>query len=153
MNLLQFLIMGGTLLILATLLWVGQKADRIGAAAFVGVMIGTQLLYPLEIANVRWGVALLSLTFLVVLMGLVVASRRWWIIAAAGFQLAAVSTYAIALAQPDLLIWTGVSLRLVMWILQMFACGFGIAEALSQRNLIHSDARPNAPYFPTGYNR
>jgi hypothetical protein len=151
MNLLQYVILGATVLILATLLWVGQRADRIGAAAFLAVLLGSPLLSPLEIGNVRWAIALMSVAFLTVLIGLVSASRRWWIIAAAGFQLAATSTYAIALARPELLIWTGVSLRLVLWMLQMVACLFGILEAWSHRNPPGYPDRAHGPYRPAEY--
>lgn len=153
MNPLQYVILAATLVILLALGWVGQRADRIGAAAFLVVLLGSPLVYPLEIGNVRWAVALMSASLLVVLVGLVFASRRWWIIAAAGFQLAAAATYAIALAQPGLLIWTGVSLRLVLWILQMFACLFGIVEAWSHRKTIIFNARAQGPSLPTEYNR
>lgn len=153
MNLLQYLVLGATLVILLGLLWVGQREDRLGAAAFVAVLFGSPFLYPLAICNVRWGVGLLSLAFLTVLIILVAASRRWWIIAAAGFQLAATSTYAIALARPELLIWTGVSLRLVLWILQMVACLFGILKAWSHRKTLNSKARADGPYLPNEYNR
>jgi hypothetical protein len=150
MNLLQYVILGATLIILIALGWVGQRADRIGAAAFLVVLLGAPLLYPLEIGNIRWAVALMSVAFLTVLITLVAVSRRWWIIAAAGFQLAATSTYAIALARPDLLIWTGVSLRLVLWILQMFACLFGILEAWSHRKTIIPMSGPTArPFLPS----
>lgn len=153
MNLLQYVILAATLVILLALAWVGQRADRIGAAAFMVVLLGSPLLYPLEIGNIRWAVALMSVLFLAVLIGLVSVSRRWWIIAAAGFQLAATATYAIALAQPQLLIWTGVSLRLVLWILQMLACLFGILEAWSHRRTHSPIDRANAPSLPTEYNR
>jgi hypothetical protein len=149
MNLFQWIIMVWTVLVLAALLWVGRKEDRIGAGAFVAVMIATQFLYPLEIGNIRWGVALAAVSFLLVLLGLVAGSRRWWIIAAAGFELVAVGSYAVALADPDFLIWTGVSLRLVIWILQMLACGFGIAEALSQRRALPLKTRAEALPFST----
>ena len=102
MNLLQYVILAATLVILLALAWVGQRADRIGAGAFVAVLLGSPLLYPLEIGNVRWAVALMSVLFLAVLIGLVSVSRRWWIIAAAGFQLAATSTYAIAVSYTHL---------------------------------------------------
>lgn len=153
MNLLQYVILAATLVILLTLAWVGQRADRIGAAAFMAVLLGSPLLYPLEIGNVRWAVALMSVLFLTVLIGLVSVSRRWWIIAAAGFQLAATSTYAIALAQPELLIWTGVSLRLVLWILQMFACLFGVLEAWSHRKTSHPIDRVRRPSNSAEYTR
>jgi len=51
-----------------------------------------------------------------------------------------------------LLIWTGVSLRLVMWMLQMIACLFGIAEALSQRRAIQLKTRARARHFSNEYN-
>ena len=140
MNLFQYVVLGATLVILMALLRVGQREDRIGAGAFMAVLAGSPLLYTLKIGNVRWAIAIMSVVFLSVLVGLVFTSRRWWIIAAAGFQLAATSTYAIALAQPGLLIWTGVSLRLVLWILQMIACVFGILEALSHRRTVFFNA-------------
>ena len=153
MNLLQSFILAATIVILSALAWVGQREDRIGAGAFMVVLLGSPLLYPFEVGNIRWAVALMSVGFLAVLIGLVAASRRWWIIAAAGFQLAATSTYAIALARPELLIWTGVSLRLVLWILQMIACAFGILEAWSHRRTLRYNNRAQATYPSTEYHR
>ncbi|HEX8472029.1 MAG TPA: hypothetical protein VF633_13045 [Brevundimonas sp.] len=153
MNLLQYVLLGATLIILIALLWVGQRVDRIGAAAFLLVLAISPLLYPLEIGNIRWAVALMSVVFLTVLIALVIASRRWWVVAAAGFQLAATATYAIALAQPELLIWTGVSLRLVLWILQMFACLFGILEAWPHRKTRNPNHRAKRPYPSAEYIR
>jgi hypothetical protein len=144
MNTLQYILTGVTIVVLTTLFMVGRKADRLGVAAFVVVNWGSGFLTPLEIGNIRWGVALLSVTFLCVLIALVAASRRWWIIAAAGFQVVATASYGVALADPDFLIWTGVSLRLGIWILQMAACGFGIIEALSQRRGLSPTARAAA---------
>jgi len=149
MNPLQFILTGVTIVVLASLFVVGRKVDRIGVAAFMVVNWGSVLLAPLEVGNIRWGVALLSVAFLTVLIGLVAASRRWWIIAAAGLQLVATASYAVALADPDFLIWTGISLRLVIWILQLIACGFGIAEALSQPR---GHLTPVSS-FPTEYSR
>jgi hypothetical protein len=145
LNLFQYIVMAASILIMAGLLWAGRKVDRIGVLAFVAVNWGSPLLSGLEIGNIRWGVALLSVAFSCVLIGMVAASRRWWIIAAAGFQLVATASYAVALADPDFLIWTGITLRLLIWILQMCACLFGIAEALSERNRLsrrRADARP-----------
>lgn len=153
MTVLQYVTFAATIVILMALLWVGQREDRIGAGAFIVVLLGSPLLYPLEIGNIRWAVALMSVAFLTVLIVLVSSSRRWWIIAAAGFQLAATSTYAIALAQPELLIWTGVSLRLVLWILQMIACLFGILEAWSHRKPPIFNNRAQGPHPSTEYNR
>ena len=153
MNTLQYVILGATLIILMALLWVGQREDGIGVGAFIFVLAGTSLLTGMEIGNIRWAVALTSIVFLTFLIGLVCISRRWWIIAAAGFQLTATSTYAIALAQPELLIWTGVSLRLVLWILQMFACLFGILEAWSHRETSLFNNRAQGSHPSTEYNR
>ncbi|WP_207931610.1 hypothetical protein [Brevundimonas goettingensis] len=143
--------MAPTVLVLAGLLWFGQREDRLGAAVFVSAILAPPLLEPLVIGNIRWGLGLMSIGLLASLIALVVVSRRWWIIAAAGFQVAATSSYAIALAQPDLLIWTGVSLRLVLWMLQMVACGFGIAEALSARRQTRSHFRAKARPLSTEY--
>jgi hypothetical protein len=153
MNPLQYLLMGPTILVLAGLLWFGQREDRLGASVFITALVAPPLLQSLVIGNIRWGLAVMSIGLLSALICLVVSSRRWWIIAAAGLQLAATTTYAIALAQPGLLIWTGVSFRLVIWVLQMAACGFGIAEALSQRKTLQFAMRAKARHFSTEYNR
>lgn len=145
--------MAPTVLVLAGLLWFGQREDRLGAAVFVTAILAPPVLEPLVIGNVRWGLGLMSIGLLTSLIALVMVSRRWWIIAAAGFQLAATSSYAIAIAQPELLIWTGVSLRLVLWMLQMVACGFGIAEAVSARRNSQSHSRAQARPFSTEITR
>lgn len=76
----------------------------------------------------RPGVAFLSFSLLVVLTGLALKVDRWWLLAAAGFQLLAVSTWVLA-AFNAASIWPGVTVRLFVWWLLMAAALIGVWES------------------------
>jgi len=128
MTLVQVLSLIPTVLALGLLLIFGRAPERIAAAAFIAIVFGSPAVQHLEFHNVRWAVAALSLGLLAVLTWLALTADRWWLLAAAGFQLVGFGTYVVALFQPEVLIWSGIALRRIIWLQLMLACAFGAWE-------------------------
>lgn len=122
-----------TLVALTVLVIAGGRHERLAAAAFTVVMVVSPLVYGLTVENVRWMVALLSLSLFGVLLWLSLTAERWWLMAAAGCQLLAVSTYVVAFVRPEELIWSGVTVRWIVWLELMAICLFGAWEARAAR--------------------
>lgn len=133
MTLVQLLSLIPTVGALALLLWLGRAPERIAGAAFIAIVLATPLVQHLEFGNIRWAVAAMSFALLGLLIWLALTADRWWLLAAAGFQLIGFGTYLVALVQPELLIWSGIALRRIVWLQLMLACALGAWEALSIR--------------------
>lgn len=93
----------------------GRMAERWAAIAITATTLAPLPLQHLEYANGRWALALVSVAFSASLVFLALRFDRWWLLVAAGIQLAATASYAVAWLQPDLMIWSGVAFRRVLW--------------------------------------
>lgn len=146
MTLVQVLSLIPTIGAIALLLALGRKPERIAAVAFIAIVLGSPAVQHLEFQNVRWAVGALSLGLLAVLTWLALTADRWWLLAAAGFQLVGFGTYLVALFQPDVLIWSGIALRRIVWLQLMLACAFGAWEAWSIGNSVKEQVRDAGSY-------
>lgn len=122
------LLLACTIAVLSLLAAVGDWPERVAVAGFVVLMVGSRLVEGHEVGNIRDGVAYLSVSFLVLLSALALITQRWWLLAATGLQCAVVATYALALMEADLLIWSGVAMRQIIWWQLMGACLVGVCE-------------------------
>lgn len=93
----------------------GRLAERWAAVAISITTLAPLPLQHLEYANGRWALALVSMAFSAGLVFLSLRFDRWWLLVAAGIQLAATASYAVAWIQPDLMLWSGVAFRRVLW--------------------------------------
>ena len=93
----------------------GRLAERWAAVAITATTLAPLPLQHLEYANGRWALALVSVAFSASLVFLSLRFDRWWLLAATGIQLAATASYAVAWIQPDLMLWSGVAFRRVLW--------------------------------------
>lgn len=110
-------------------LWMGRRAERLAALAFLAAMLVTPLVDDLQIGGLRWGVGLVSVSLFGALVWLSLIANRWWLLAAAGVQLLTVATYPVALFTPDGQVWASISFRFVVWIELMLIGLFGVWEA------------------------
>ena len=129
MSPMQVILWALTLPALGLLAWKGRTVERCSAAAILVVVLAPLILQEIEAGNVRWVVALTSVGLAIVLLLQGMVWRRWWLLAAAGIQLAAAATYGLAILQPEIMIWTGVVLRRIFWIELMLVVLFGAWEA------------------------
>jgi hypothetical protein len=125
----QLALLALTLAGLILLVWRGQWQERAAAAAVTVYLAATPLLEPIKFLNWRVGVAGAELVLFLIFWGLAEAARRWWLTAAAGFQLIAVLSFLVPIAIPDLFVWTGVAVRYGAWSLITFTLFAGAWEA------------------------
>jgi hypothetical protein len=129
MTLFQLLVNVPSLVALIALFARGRAPERVTGCAIIIVTLAPLLLEDLEAGNIRWALAIVSIAFLGLLIGLAMRVDRWWLLAAAGIQLVSTASYAAALAAPDIMIYSGVAFRRVLWVELMAACLFGAWEA------------------------
>lgn len=122
-----------TVITLGVMTSLGRWPERAVALALVVVLVVTPWLEPYAIGTLRWAVALSSLGLFAVLLGLGMTVDRWWLLAAAGCQFVAVSTYLAALMRPDALFWSAVTIRWTVWLELMIIALLGVWEARSQK--------------------
>jgi len=128
----QLLLLIITVATLGVMTVLGRWPERAVALVLVVVLVITPWLEPYTIGTLRWAVALSSLGLFAVLLGLGMAVDRWWLLAAAGCQFVAVSTYLAAMMRPDALFWSAVTIRWVVWLELMIIALLGVWEARSQ---------------------
>lgn len=116
---------GLTYVCLILLFWKGRTAERLAGLGLCLLQFGTLALDH----GFRHGVAILSISVFVLLFGLMITYRRWWLIFAAGLQFVAVTTHIVTFQEPDTRMWANVTIRLIVWLLIMLIALFGVAEA------------------------
>ena len=134
MSILLLAITGLSILLLALF---GEREERMAAGLFIVVMIVTPYLQPLGQGTFRWAVALSSALLFGFLLWRSLKADRWWLLAAAGCQLLALSTHLLPLIRMDALIWSTVTVRWVSWMLLMLISAFGAWEAWSLGRIRH----------------
>ncbi len=121
----QIILLGLTLVSVVLLVWQGRTPERVAALGLAVLVAGT----PFVDEGSRHGVALLSIGVFLLLFGLMIVYRRWWLIFAAGLQFVAVSTHIVTFQDPDMRMWANVTIRLIVWLLIMLTALFGVGEA------------------------
>jgi hypothetical protein len=114
---------------LATPIALGGRVDRWGAAFLLADMLLSPLAQDLMIDDFRWGVALVDLACALGLIGLALRADRWWLLFAAGLQIAVVLTHLAALGPAFIYNWTAVTVRLATWIALLIVLLGGACEA------------------------
>ncbi|MDK2746276.1 MAG: hypothetical protein KYX67_03035 [Brevundimonas sp.] len=92
----------------APVVW-GGRADRWAAVLLLADMMLSPLAQHLMLGDVRWGVALVDLACAIGLIGLALRADRWWLLFAAGLQVAVVLTHFAALGPAFIYNWTAVT--------------------------------------------
>lgn len=118
------------LIALALLLRFGGGEDRLGAAVFAAALVTTPFVDHILLGSWKAGAASVDAFMLIGFWILAERYNRWWLSMAAGFQLIAVITFIIPWLQPGAyFIWTGVTLRIGVWLLLSFTLLIGAWEA------------------------
>ncbi|MBB3871383.1 hypothetical protein [Brevundimonas mediterranea] len=112
----------------APVVW-GGRADRWAAVLLLADMMLSPLAQHLMLGDVRWGVALVDLACAIGLIGLALRADRWWLLFAAGLQVAVVLTHFAALGPAFIYNWTAVTVRLATWIALLIVLLAGAYEA------------------------
>lgn len=132
------ILLGLSVLGLAMLVLNGGRYERIAVAVFIAYLVIVPIVTPIRIDNWRLGVAVTDLVLFGLLWGLAERSDRWWLTAAAGFQLIAVLSFSIPFIAPGTLVWTGVAARFGAWVLITICFFVGVLEARARRRPIRS---------------
>lgn len=118
------------LIALALLLRYGGTEDRLGAVVFAGALIITPFVDHVLWGSWKAGAAGVDVLMLIGFWILAERYDRWWLVMAAGFQLIAVITFVIPWFQPGAyFVWTGVTLRIGVWLLLSITLFIGAWEA------------------------
>lgn len=88
------------LLVCGWALWRGEKPERLAAAAMVVAWIGTSFVLDRRFKDVQWATLGVDVALLAVLVGLSLAYRRRWLLAASGFHLLGVATHGALIIDP-----------------------------------------------------
>lgn len=128
-------ILAATLLALALLWWFGGRGERWAVAAVGVYLVAVPMVAPIEIQNWRVGVAGAETVLFLVFWFLAERTNRWWLTAAAGFQLISVLTFVVSAFGGDYLVLTGFAARMAAWVLVTFTFVFGAWEAWAAERL------------------
>ena len=119
---------------LAAIVRLGGKEDRIAALLFVVAIAVTPWADGILLGNWRLGAALVDLALLLGFWILAERYERWWLVMATGFQLIAVITFLVPWLMPGAyFMWTGVTIRLAVWVLLSVTFFVGAWESWAAR--------------------
>lgn len=121
--------MGLTVVALTLLIWKGARPERQAAAGLILAMAVSGWVDHLVVGQLRWAVALVSLSLLLMFVRLGLRHDRWWLLLASGAQFLALGTHVSSLIGPDALTWSIVTARMVVWFEIMLLALFGVWEA------------------------
>jgi hypothetical protein len=93
-------------------LWKGGRDERIVSAAFLADVIASLALLQYR-TGTQWGVFAVDGLFFILLVAVALKSRRYWPIAAAGFQLLAILTHAASTFDPHLGGWAYITAGII----------------------------------------
>lgn len=123
-----------TLLGVVALIRWGGPEERAVAAIVLFLLVAVRLVEPVKLDTWRIGVAALDIGFLAVAVLLALLRDRWWLTALSGFQAIAVLTHLVPLlAQHRHFTWTGVTIRLEVWLLICLTFFAGAWESWAAR--------------------
>ncbi|MFT4955400.1 MAG: hypothetical protein ACI8U3_001788 [Brevundimonas sp.] len=134
-------------LALVLLFLIGDWGERAASVVYLVAIIVTPLVDDLHIQNWRYGVAGVEVAVLVAIWILAEVRERWWLTAAAGFQLIAVLTFVIPWIMPPgfYFVWTEVSIRHAVWLLLVLTFFAGAMEAWAARRFAR-EAKDHAEF-------
>jgi hypothetical protein len=144
----SLIVLGLTVLALGLMSLLGRVPERIAVVAILTYLVAVPLLEDLKIGELRLGVAIAEFALFLFLWALAERFSRWWLTAAAGFQLISVLSFAVPLFFDQVfLVWTGVAARLGAWSLVVIALFFAAFEAWA-RDRASKDTPNGKPYAP-----
>jgi len=111
----------------------GRHWERIAVACFTAYLVAVPLVEDITIEHWRLGVAVVETLLFLVLWLLAERASRWWLTAAAGFQIITLSTFVIPWIAPHNLLWSGVIFRMATWSLITLTFFAGAWEAWADR--------------------
>lgn len=121
--------------------WSGNRLERLSIVAIAAYLVLTPFASLIRIENWRVGLLALEASLFLVFWFMAERSNRWWLTAAAGFQLISVVSFALPFLLPNVFVLTGMMFRLGAWALVILAMGFGVYEARVHRKA----RRPQGP--------
>lgn len=131
---LSLTLLAANLVALALILRSGDVWERIAAVLLIAAIFATPLVQDIHLGNSRVAVAAVDVALFLGLWFLSERADRWWLTAAAGFQLISVGTFMIPWIMPDtFLVWTGVTIRLLAWGLVSITLILGAWESWAAR--------------------
>ncbi|MBG7614637.1 hypothetical protein IWC96_04990 [Brevundimonas sp. BAL450] len=113
----------------------GRTPERIGAAAIAAAALATAAVNQPDDMSARLSIAAINLGLLAALTTLAMAATRWWLLVAAGAQLAAVIvqlTLLLAAEADALTVWTLRASITTQWVCNLavlFSLAWGALEA------------------------
>ena len=135
-----------TLISVFALFRYGETEERAMAVIVLVLLVAVRLVEPIRIDTWRAGVAALDLAFLLAAVAFALLRDRWWLTALAGFQAIAVLTHVVPLvAQHRHFSWTGVTIRLEVWLLICLTFFAGAWEAWAARRF-NRESRNNSQH-------
>jgi hypothetical protein len=109
--------------------WKGGKVERVAVAVLLGSSLISPFVTSFIVDDFRWGVALVDIVAALLLTFLSTRVDRWWLIGAAGLQIAVALTHIAALGPSRVFIWTAVTVRMVTWVMILIVLCLGAYEA------------------------
>lgn len=115
-----------TVLVCGAALWKGAREERIAAGALVLCWMATLLLRDPRWLGAQWGAFGVDIVFLAILTALALRTRRYWPLAAAAFQLLAVTTHAARMLDRHLGGWAYATAEIIWTQLVLIALAVGV---------------------------
>ena len=106
----------------------GERNERIACVILFLDMIASPVIQNAMIGDFRWGVALVDGLTALALIGLALKGSRWWLLIAAGLQVAVLLTHLAVLGGGFVYNWTAVTVRILTWCALMLVVGLGAYE-------------------------
>lgn len=106
--------------------WKGGREEQIAAAGMLLSWLATLVLRDPRWLGTQWGAFGADIGFLIVLAAVAFRTPRYWPLAAAAFQLLAVTTHAARMLDHSFDGWTYATAEILWTQLVLWAIGFGV---------------------------
>ena len=144
---LLLILLAANLVALALIFRTGDVWERLAVILVTAAIFVTPLVEHFHLGNARVAVAAVDVILFLGLWFLAERAERWWLTAAAGFQLISVGTFAIPWIIPDtFLVWTGVTIRLLAWGLISITLFVGAWESWAARRFAREANHANPDF-------
>lgn len=107
--------------------------ERVAAGLILAYWAASLAVVLLHVQDADLGFALIDFALFVAFWAVAEWRPRWWLTAAAGFQLVAVVTHTLPWFFPEAFLWAAITIRLASWGLVLAACYSGAWEARLDR--------------------
>lgn len=113
--------------VVACLRW-GDRPARIGAIALALSYVATLALNRLTYGNLSIGIAAIDAAFAVVLLGLSLRERRWWLLLATANQLLIVAAHIATFTDPTIMARADITSRWIFGVVVLCAAAMAPLE-------------------------